>query len=134
MSSKPSVFIQAAIALLSACLTVACSDTAPASASNSNLSSGDAGTCTDLTYENFGQPFFNLYCSSCHAASVTGNARQGAPRDDVFDSVEQIRGSANGIAAETVSSKRMPDDGASAQPSDDERKLLGEWLSCGAPE
>src|SRR5262245_66555115 len=48
-------------------------------------------TTQTLTYANFGQTFFNGYCQRCHASTVTGAARKGAPDDHVFDQVEDIR-------------------------------------------
>src|SRR5262245_21740171 len=75
--------------LLACCVTpsLGCSD------------DGDEGVATEsvcpatqtLTYANFGQAFFSTYCQSCHASTVTGAARNGAPDDHVFDQVEDIR-------------------------------------------
>src|SRR5262245_14574103 len=44
-----------------------------------------------LTYANFGQAFFATYCQTCHASTVTGAARKGAPSDHVFDGVDDIQ-------------------------------------------
>jgi len=72
------------------------------------------------------------YCASCHAASVTGTARKGAPTNDVFDTVTQIRNAKSELLKEVVTMKSMPPSG-SAQPSTSERTLLAEWLNCDAP-
>lgn len=89
-----------------------------------------------LTYASFGQAFFDSYCQRCHASTVTGAARNGAPDDHVFDQVEDIRLIAEHIdelaaAGATVVNTAMPPD--SPRPSDAERRQLGEWLACGAP-
>lgn len=89
-----------------------------------------------LTYTNFGQPFFDMYCQSCHASTVTGAARNGAPDDHVFDRVEDIQLliehidelAAAGPAAVNV--LMPPQD---PRPSEAARRQLGEWLACGAP-
>ena len=89
-----------------------------------------------LTYANFGQAFFSSYCQRCHASTVTGLARMGAPADHTFDAVEEIRplemhidelAAAGPAAVNTV----MPPDGA--MPTEAERRQLGEWLACGSP-
>jgi len=38
-----------------------------------------------LTYASFGQPFMTKYCISCHASTLTGKARMGAPAYHDFD-------------------------------------------------
>jgi len=48
-------------------------------------------TTQTLTYDNFGQAFFDGYCQRCHASTVTGAARMQAPADHVFDTVADIR-------------------------------------------
>lgn len=89
-----------------------------------------------LTYANFGQAFFNTYCQSCHASTVTGAARKGAPDDHVFDMVQDIQllrehideYAAGGPAAVNTI---MPPEGPT--PTEAQRRQLGEWLACGAP-
>jgi len=89
-----------------------------------------------LSYENFGQQFFATYCQTCHASTVTGAARKGAPGDHVFDQVQDIQllsehideyAAAGPAAVNTV----MPPEGP--KPTEAERRQLGEWLACGAP-
>ena len=41
---------------------------------------------TTLTYENFGKPFFDANCNTCHSAD--SGARNGAPENFAFDTVE----------------------------------------------
>ena len=90
-----------------------------------------------LTYENFGKPFMEAYCTRCHAANLRGADRQGAPSFHDFDTIFGIRvvfdhideTTASGPAATNTS--MPPDDPA---PSLAERKQLGEWIACDMPE
>jgi uncharacterized membrane protein len=89
-----------------------------------------------LTYENFGRDFMETYCLSCHGAAVTGDARQGAPSDHNFDTIDEVRGFADHIdqyagAGPNAVNEEMPD--ADPVPTEDERRQLSEWLACGAP-
>jgi uncharacterized membrane protein len=95
-----------------------------------------ASRCADttLTYASFGKGFVTSYCASCHAASVTGNARLGAPVDDVFDTRAQIARKVDELKEQVVVMKTMPFGNSTAKPSDAERVKFGQWLDCGAPE
>ncbi len=88
------------------------------------------------TWDSFGEAFFATYCARCHSETLTGAARNGAPFDYNFDTVELVRmqsrkielvaaGDADGI------NNSMPL--GDPKPSDAERVTLGEWLACGAP-
>jgi len=86
---------------------------------------------TALRYENFGAPFMNSYCQSCHSADSAD--RKGAPGEFIFDTPEQIQRHRARIfvrsAAGNDSMPPGPDD-----PSAEERTKLAEWLACGAPK
>lgn len=89
-----------------------------------------------LRYEEFGRDFASTYCTSCHASTRTGSARNGAPIGFDFDTVEGIRLRRDRIdavagAGPTRINTFMPL--ASPAPSDEEREQLAEWLACGAP-
>lgn len=94
---------------------------------------GDAtgSTCpTDstLTYANFGQEFFQTNCLSCH--------RAGGSESPTLSTIEQIRSNKDVVdrsaaAGPNAVNTYMPD-GASVAEA--ERRKLGEWLACGAPE
>lgn len=93
-----------------------------------------------LTYENFGQNFFNTYCQTCHASTITGDSRNDAPEDLDFDTVEDIRGNAETVdelaaGGPSAVNEEMPptEDDTTAIPSEEERRKLGEWLACDAP-
>ncbi|HEY4240804.1 MAG TPA: hypothetical protein VGM88_13370 [Kofleriaceae bacterium] len=114
---------------LSAALLVAACGTEPAAAPPTDAI--DSCSQSYLTYENFGAPFVSNWCRGCHSAALAEDQRQMAPLDVNFDSqlevdalAADIRTHATGAAAD------MPPAGG---PSDDERSLLAEWLSCGAP-
>lgn len=91
---------------------------------------------TALTYENFGQPFMEAYCTRCHDSKLVGAARRGATSFHDFDTVFGVRAvrahidetTASGPAATNTS---MPPDGR--KPTLAERKQLGEWIACGVP-
>jgi uncharacterized membrane protein len=75
---------------------------------------------TSLTYANFGEAFFQTNCLDCHDGKQSPNlATQAA-----------IQARSSDILDEAVYTSAMPD-GRSI--SNDERILLGQWLSCGAP-
>jgi uncharacterized membrane protein len=93
-------------------------------------------TTQTLTYANFAGAFFEQYCQRCHAGTVTGAARNGAPDDHTFDTVTDIvvnktHIDENAAAGPKAVNKTMPPNGA--KPTDEERRKLGEWLACGAP-
>lgn len=100
-------------------------------ACGSGLGDATGSTCpsdSTLTYANFGQSFMQNNCLGCHAA----NAKE-SPK---FDTLDEIRASSSDIDRAAAAGPKavntyMPD-GASVAES--ERRKLGEWLACGAPE
>lgn len=86
-----------------------------------------------LTYDNFGKPFMQAYCTRCHASTLHGDDRQGAPVFHDFDSLVGILQVANHVdsyaaAGPSAENDRMPNEGP--VPTLDERYRLGEWLAC----
>lgn len=78
-----------------------------------------------LTYANFGKPFMDNYCASCHA----GNERPN------LDSATAVKRELRGILSTTAAGPKATND---SMPTDsdvpqDDRVKLGEWLACGAP-
>jgi len=90
-------------------------------------------TGSTLTYANFGQPFMAMYCNRCHSSALTGDARQGAPADHNFDTLNGILKMADHVDEEaaagpsSVNTSMPPSD---PKPPEEERKKLGEWLAC----
>jgi len=89
------------------------------------------------TSADFGRAFLEAHCLSCHSASVTGRAREGAPVGMDFDTPEAVRRWAEDIdshsAAGPASVNTAMPPASRPTPSMDERVKLGQWLSCGAP-
>jgi hypothetical protein len=91
-----------------------------------------------LSYENFGKPFMEAYCTECHDTHKKGADRQGATSFHDFDTIYGIRAvyehidltSAAGPTG-IVNDSMPPDD--KPQPTLEERKQLGEWLACDMP-
>ena len=89
------------------------------------------------TYDNFGQPFMDAYCTQCHHSDLRGPDRMGAPSFHDFDTLFGIKAvhehidftTASGPAATNTS---MPPEGDPA-PTLAERQQLGEWIACGMP-
>ena len=81
-----------------------------------------------LSYENFGPAFFATNCTRCHGPN--------GPESPHFDKLEQIQANIGEIdkqaaAGPDATNTFMPEDGS---VTDSERRKLGEWLACGAPE
>jgi uncharacterized membrane protein len=90
-----------------------------------------------VTAQNFGTAFMNQYCNRCHSSTLSGAARQDAPADANFDTLEGVRHSAHDIdewagAGPNRENTEMPPNGS--MPTKEERQKLSEWLACGAPE
>lgn len=100
------------------------------------LSGAECKEGSTLTWDSFGEKFMTDYCTRCHASSLSGAARQGAPSDHNFETVALVREQIEHIDEQAAAgpdsiNTEMPI-GAPA-PTEAERLLLGEWLACGAP-
>jgi uncharacterized membrane protein len=92
---------------------------------------GGGDDCDALTYDSFGKDFMDTYCASCHAKSVTGGQRQGAPPEDVFDTLAQIQADKDEVQMQ-VKTKVMPFKLPNvAQPTQAERDKFDAWMTCG---
>lgn len=88
------------------------------------LGASTGATCpTDnvLTWAEFGQGFMQTYCVECHGSY---NTQSRVVREKT--QIDQAAG-----AGDTVTNTYMPESGK--KPSLEERKLLSQWLACGAP-
>ncbi len=89
-----------------------------------------------LTWDNFGKGFMDSYCTRCHSTNLTGAARQGAPNDHNFESVALIGEQIDHIDEATAAGPNAVNTAmpiGSPTPTEAERRMLGEWLACGAP-
>ena len=104
---------------------------------------GSSGaTCpsnSTLTYDGFGRDFMERYCTTCHSSALTGAARRDAPTGADFDSRKALREvgaehiDLHAAAGPSRVNQVMPPDDFEAQPTNAERRQLGEWLACGMP-
>jgi mono/diheme cytochrome c family protein len=85
---------------------------------------------TTLTYDNFGKPFLDGNCQTCHGAEAT--ERDGAPSGYDFGThADAVRWRARIFARAATTNTSMPP--GPDDPPAEERELLAEWLACGAP-
>ena len=95
-------------------------------------------TCTDatLSYETFGRNFMVTYCTRCHASTLQGEARMGAPALHDFDAVFAIRPVASHVDQMAGSGPNATNEGmpiGEPRPTLLERQQLAIWIACGAP-
>jgi hypothetical protein len=97
-------------------------------------------TCSQgstLTYDNFGKPFMEKYCTQCHHSELVGAEREGAPSFHDFDTLFGIKAVSNHIDETTASGPAATNDGMppdAPYPTLMERQQLGEWIACGMPQ
>jgi uncharacterized membrane protein len=117
MRSSPS----AALVALAAALAIA-----PACGADTDR------TCAQsfLRYDNFGAPFIVNWCRACHSADAPPDMRQQAPAGVDFDTLSEIRRWSLQIRLTAGEGSSMPPAGG---PPAEERRMLLEWLGCGAP-
>ena len=103
----------------------------------------DPGT---LTYDNFGKPFMEKYCTWCHLSTLPRSKRNGAPLYHDFDSLEGVLQTPDHIdeqagSGPNASNTFMPPERcpsapggslavACPQPTDEERRNLALWIDC----
>lgn len=81
-----------------------------------------------LTYANFGKGYLDKHCVGCHHSLLPQEMREGAPMGVDLDTLEFSLQWADRIEARATGDiPTMPPGGG---PSEDERALLQEWLSC----
>jgi len=103
---------------------------------------GDVGVSTGaacvatLTYATDIAPLMSKYCTTCHAASVTGTARMGAPADHNFDTEAGIVAEghhvdqAAGSGPKGTNTSMPPPASKLPVPTTAERATLASWLAC----
>jgi hypothetical protein len=90
-----------------------------------------------LTYESWALGFFEDYCLRCHSQELGQGERNGAPLSYNWDDLDRVREhipemDLMAAASSTVVNTTMPL--SAPAPPVSERRRLGEWLACGAPE
>jgi uncharacterized membrane protein len=74
------------------------------------------------------------YCTACHDAAKTGALRQDAPATIDFDTLPLLRMWTSQIDKQAAfgpaaTNRQMPPDG-NPEPTDAERRRLGEFIAC----
>ena len=98
------------------------------------VDAGDNSDCDELTYENFGQTFFQSYCLRCHSETLVKLARNDAPIGINYDTLEGVREFATRIRLRAGELGDMPPlllPGP--RPSEQERVQLIRWIDCDTP-
>lgn len=99
------------------------------------VDAADNSNCDELTYENFGQAFFQSYCLRCHSETRVGDiARNDAPVGINYDTLEGVREFATRIRLRAGELGDMPPlllPGP--RPSEQERVQLIRWIDCDTP-
>ena len=76
------------------------------------------------------QALIHTYCTACHSSSLAENLRYGAPMAVDLDTMAGVHQWRERSAVRVWESKDMPPGGGI---SDEDRELLHQWFSCGAP-
>lgn len=81
-----------------------------------------------LDWNNFGDPFFTRYCTSCHSSALTGADRGGAPEGVDFDAENQAIAWSGRLEEVVLGAEpTMPPGGG---PTESELAMLTEWIGC----
>jgi uncharacterized membrane protein len=80
-----------------------------------------------LDWDNWGEAFVSDFCLGCHSSLYAGVDRQDAPRGIDFNTYGDVLHWGDRIQARAVDAMDMPPAGG---PSEEERRLLEEWLVC----
>lgn len=108
---------------------IACSESPPRPTPTGSICPPDS----TLTWENFGEPFMDAYCTRCHSSELHGAARMGASLYHDFDSLYGVvvvgdHVDERAAAGPDSVNELMPPDGDT--PTLEERYQLGEWVAC----
>jgi cytochrome c5 len=97
-------------------------------ASGNDAGRSDAGSgddCDAVSYDAFGEAFFETYCSSCHAKM-----------EPTFNDLSEIEPNLEDIRERVIDppapAMQMPPSGFK-QPSAADKMKLDQWIECGAP-
>jgi uncharacterized membrane protein len=89
-----------------------------------------------VTYDEFVKPFMQDFCVRCHSSTLKDDARNGAPLGHDFDTEAGVRVvghhvDENAAAGPDAVNTIMPP--SDPKPSEEKRRMLGEWLACNPP-
>ena len=73
------------------------------------------------------------FCLGCHSTALGEGQRAGAPSEVNFDTYELVQGQADRIRFRAAENQDMPPQ-SGAQPTNEERANIAEWINCGLPE
>ena len=92
--------------------------------------SADLGECptNSDTQQAAGRAVVESDCNGCHASTVEGQARQGAPSGLDFDNLATVRDEAGELYEEVVDGSMPP----GAPLPDAKAEDVRVWLACGA--
>lgn len=86
----------------------------------------------NVTYDNRVKGLLEQHCTSCHASSKSGLARQRAPNGVDYDTYETARTHADD-GAEEVQEGEMPPPERRDTLGDEDRCVLRAWVAQGTP-
>jgi uncharacterized membrane protein len=94
------------------------------------ITTPDGGAGGD-TWANYAQGFFAMYCTRCHASTLTGDARNGAPDgynwDDEAAVAAHIADIRDAVGVHNFMPFTPPD------PTCSERRRIVRWIDAGGP-
>jgi len=94
------------------------------------LTTPDGGAGGD-TWANYAQPFFAMYCTRCHASTLSGAARNGALDGYNWDDETSVRAHLDAIRSAVGVGNFMPP--SDPRPPCDDRRRLVRWIDAAAP-
>jgi uncharacterized membrane protein len=98
------------------------------SGKNQDSSELDCNRTPPLDYNNFGKGYLDKHCVGCHHSLLPQNMREGAPMGVDLDTYSLSLEWADRIEARATGDvPTMPPGGG---PTESEREMLQEWLSC----
>jgi len=87
--------------------------------------------CTAVTVPKYSELTILPLCTSCHASTVTGSARERAPTNVNLDSYAAAVAEASRSAADVNGGVMPPSN--QPQPSEQQKTALYAWALCGTP-
>lgn len=83
------------------------------------------------SWDNYGENFIRNYCRGCHSSQLAPDDRHGAPPSVNLETLEDVHMRLERI--EDRATGEDPDMPPGGGPTEEERRRLADWLSCGAP-